>query len=232
MSPLLRKRFALLLRLALLVAVIVGLNVAAEAYGLKAYLDPDVLRAEVDTLGPRAFVLYFGAWILLHVPTGQSLLPMAAGAIMFGWVAGGLLGVVGLALAATLQFLAVRYLLRDTAQEVLEKRFPTLGHAIERRGLGLLILMRFTGVPPPWMANVAAALTTMSLKTFLASFLASFPLAIITCLVFDSVFTFGWRGIPPARWALIAGLVAASLGAYQLAKHRWPELGASLKRDP
>jgi uncharacterized membrane protein YdjX (TVP38/TMEM64 family) len=230
MSPLFKKRVALLLRIALLVGVFVGLNGAADAYGLKEYLDPDRLRAEVDALGPRALLLYFAAWILLHVPTGQSFLPTAAGAIMFGWVAGGLLAVVGLAISATIQFLIVRHLLRGAAQEVLEKRFPTLGQAIERRGLGILVMMRFLGVPPPWMANVAAALTTMPTRTFLTSFWASFPLAIITCLGVDSVFTYGWRDIPAGRWALFLGLLVASLVAYQLAKRRWPELGGALQR--
>ncbi len=230
MSPLFKKRVVLAIRVSVLVALIGGMNFAAERYGLTEYLDPERLRGEVDTLGAKAFLLYFGAWVLLHVPAGQAFLPGAAGAVMFGWAAGGVMTVLGLGLAATLQFLVVRYLLRDAAAAMLERRFPTLGRSLEERGLGLLVLTRFLWVPPPWMVNVGAALTPISLKTYLAAFPACLPGALITCLAVDSVFTYGWWNIPAERWGIFLGVLGVSVVGYQMAKRRWPELGEALRR--
>ena len=212
-----------LLRVAAFLVVAAAVVPLVNALGLGELLDASTLRGRVDELGRTAWAIYLGAWVILVVFTGQSLVPTVAGGILFGWVAGGFAAVVGATIACTAQFLVVRYALRGPAERLFFSRFPRLMDGIEDRGLGLLVLLRYLWAPLA-LVNIAAALSQMPLRRFVLAFPALLPQALLYCLVSDSLYTFGWRAIPLERWGLMAALVLGGLGTYWIAVRRWPEL--------
>lgn len=225
MSPPRRPRRGDVLRLLALVVFAALAFAAVQRFDLAQYLNRDALRGLVDDLGWWALALYFGIWLVLNGLGAQTLLPTVSGGIMFGWFAGGLLAVAGATMACSAQYLLVRTVLRGPAERLLLERFPTLGERIEESGLGLLVLLRFIWFPT-WMVNVACALTGVPLRRFVLAFPAMLPQAFLFCLISDSVTTWGWVGIPAARWGLIGGLIAASVLAYVVALKKVPALRA------
>lgn len=220
-----------LLRVLGLLAVLGVAGLLVRQMDLEALLDADRLRAQVDLLGWKAPVLYLGAFVVTLGIAGQILLPTIAGGVLFGWLGGGLMAVLGATLASVLQFLVVRYGIRGPAERLLLARFPAVRAQVEERGLALLVLLRFIWFPAAPL-TFATALTRMPLQRFLLGFPALLPQALVVCLVSDSVARFGWTGVPWTRWGAVGVLAAVSFGAYLGAVRRWPQLRALRKAAP
>ena len=197
--------------------------------GLLEYLEPEGLRDRVDSLGWRAFGLYFLSWILLVTLMGQTFLPTVAGGVMFGWLLGGVLAVAGGALGHTCQYWLARKVLRGPAESLLFRKLPHVPRAIEERGLALLVVLRFAWAPA-WAVNLAAGVTGVRYRDFALSFPAVLPGAMLICLVSDSLLLYGWSAIPPVRWGAMTAILAAGVGLYLWATRRWPELKLSFRR--
>lgn len=223
------RRRSILIRLVIFAAVVALAAVAVREAGFEELLEPEALRARVDELGWRGVLLLLGGWMVLGTLAGQTFLPTIAGAVAYGWVAGGFIAVLGMAMSGTAQFLGFRFLLRDVAQTLVLSRFPQLTTAIEERGLGLLIMLRFIWFPN-LLLNGSTALTDMRLGSFVLGFPAAFPQALLICLVVDSFYTWGWAGIPTGRWVLIGALLGGGIATYAFAMVRFPALRAFARR--
>lgn len=95
-------------RLGALALVLVALGVIAERTGLVAQLSREHVRALVEGLGPLgalAFIALFVVGELVHVP---GFVFVGAAILVYGRVAGGLLGYVGALAAVGVTFLVVR----------------------------------------------------------------------------------------------------------------------------
>ena len=216
-----RKLDALRVVVVLLIVGVVGWYLRGS--GLLEYLEPEGLRERVERLGWQAFGLYFGAWILMVTFLGQTFLPTVAGGVMFGWLLGGALAVVGGALGHTCQFWVARKILRGPAESLLFRRAPHVPRAIEERGLALLVVLRFAWAPA-WAVNLAAGVTRVRFRDFALAFPAALPGAVLICLASDSLLLYGWSDIPPVRWGAMAAILTGGVGLYLWATRRWPEL--------
>lgn len=142
--------------------------------GLGKYLTLATLKANRDALAAyyaehQLLMIgsFIGAYIVqtaLSLP-GAALMTLAAGAI-FGALPGTIFSVVGATFGAVLAFLVTRYLLHDTVQRRFGARLEGVNRELERRGLLYLLFLRLVPVFPFFLINLAAGLTTISLRTF------------------------------------------------------------------
>jgi len=212
-------------RVLILLAAVLSLFLLVPLDALREFLDPEVLRSRAADGGNTIVFAYLGAAALLAAMTGQQALPMIAGGALFGPWLGPVLGVVGVAVGSTVQFLAVRYALREPASRFLLARAPALAGNLEERGLAVLVLLRFIWFPLG-PTTMGAAITSMSLGRFAAAFPAMLPQAVIWAFATDAIVTYGLADVPWPVWGQLAAMIAAAVGAYLLAVRRWPSLAA------
>ena len=224
-----RSRLFDALRVLAFLLVAVGLYQVVQVYDLRALGDPEVLHARVDGMGAWAVVFYLALWVVFQCALGQTVIPTLAGSVMFGWAAGAGLAVFGAFFATSVHYWLVRLLLRGPAEALVLRRFPRLKEGIEERGLALLVLLRFLWFPS-MLVTMGSAVTRTSFRTHLMAIPAILPQAFLWCLGTDSLYTYGWDGIPLWRWALFVGVVAASILAYIYATRRWPQLKAFTRK--
>lgn len=145
-------------------------------FDLQRFLSIEQLKANREALsrftvshGVAAAILFIAIYVIqtaLSLP-GAAVLSLAAGAI-FGPAFGTLYALAGATMGAALAFLAARYLLRDLVLHRFGARLEGLNRELEKRGLGYLLFLRLVPVFPFFLVNLAAALTRLPFRTFLA----------------------------------------------------------------
>lgn len=113
-----------------------------------------------------AFMAIYILQTALSLP-GAAILSLAAGAI-FGSLFGTLYAVVAATIGATLAFLVARYLLRDLVLEKFGAKLEGLNRELEARGFNYLLFLRLVPLFPFFLINLAAGLTRLPLRTFVA----------------------------------------------------------------
>ncbi|MCP4872832.1 MAG: TVP38/TMEM64 family protein [Proteobacteria bacterium] len=225
-----QSRRAQILKIVAVLLVFVGGAAALRESGLLELMqDRELLQQRVDELGVLAVVAYLAMWVPLQVLLSQAFLPTVAGGIMFGWLGGGILAVIGAALGCTAQFLVARYVFRDTAEWLVLSRFPEIHEIVEERGVATLILLRLL-YAPSFALNIVGGISSMPLRKFALAYGALLPQSLLVCFVADSFYRFGWSDMPPIRWATMVGIVVVGVLGYRAAVKRWPELRIRKKR--
>jgi uncharacterized membrane protein YdjX (TVP38/TMEM64 family) len=165
-------RRALWPRLLLLLALPAALA-ALYASGLLGYLEWDFLRGSVAGWREQAqgnlavaALLFFTAYValtLLPMPVAGGL-SVLCGALFDRWL-GLSLVTLGGTTAATLSFLAGRYLLHDFVRDCVGQRLHLIDRGVRRDGAFYLFTLRVAPVPF-FLVNLGMALTQMRLVTF------------------------------------------------------------------
>lgn len=114
-----------------------------------------------------AFMAIYILQTALSLP-GAAILSLAAGAI-FGSLLGTLYAVVAATAGAALAFLVARYLLRDAIIGRFGARMEVLNRELETRGFNYLLFLRLVPLFPFFLINLAAGVTRLPLKTFVAA---------------------------------------------------------------
>lgn len=193
-----------------------GVLVAFFALGGHRYLSLDIVKANRDALlaytqahfvqaVTGAFLVYVAA-TAFSVP-GGLLLSLTCGFLFGRWI-GTVLVVFAATIGATLLFLAARYVVADAAR----KRLGALGEKINagftENAFNYLLFLRLVPAFPFFLVNLAPALTTIPLRTFvLATFIGIIP----------GTFVFVNLGETLGRIDSLQGLVSwETLGAFAL----------------
>ena len=113
-----------------------------------------------------AFMVIYILQTALSLP-GAAILSLAAGAI-FGALAGTVYAVVAATVGATLAFLVTRYLLRDAILKRFGAKLEGLNRELEQRGWNYLLFLRLVPLFPFFLINLAAGLTRLPLRVFVA----------------------------------------------------------------
>jgi uncharacterized membrane protein YdjX (TVP38/TMEM64 family) len=199
-----------------LLVLFVGVVAAFFAFGGQDYLSLDAIKANRDRLlafAERnyvaalaiAFAVYAGA-VAFSLP-GGLILSLTMGFIFGRWV-GTVLVVLAATLGATIVFLAARYIVADAAR----KRLGALGEKINagftRNAFSYLLFLRLVPAFPFFLVNLAPALTSIPLRTYVAAtFLGIIP----------GSFVFVNLGQTLSRIDSLDGLVSLeTLGAFAL----------------
>ena len=202
------------LRLAALVALLVGLVAAAALVGVP---DADALRAGVaglGPLGPVVFVLLYAAATLLPLP--KNVITAVAG-LLFGLVEGVLLVLPGALLGALAAFGLGRWLGRDAVERFTGTRVARVDALLARRGLVAILVSRLLPVLPFTGINYAAGLTAIRLRDFVLGT----AIGIVPGTV--AYVALGAYGTSPTSWpfvSAVAALLALSLAGAWLASRR------------
>lgn len=212
-----RRSLPHVLRLAAFGLLCLGLWWGQQRLGWE--LDPQSLR-EVEAAWSPSWI---GAYLLFWIVGNTVLWPTLAGGVLYGWIGGTLLGLLGAALAAAAQLVVIRTFLRAPAEAWLGARLVPLQRLLQDRGLALLVLWRLLWLPVSWI-TVAAALSHVPLWQHVVAVIAMAPGMVALTLMADGLVLHGPMGLPPERWAVLIGTFAVSLGVWWLAQRTWPAL--------
>ena len=162
---------AALLKLALLVAVLVGAFLFARSQGWLMYRDlgalADAVRGarELPGAAPLFVLIYTGA-TAFGLP--GSVLTLAGGA-MFGVALGTLLNWIGATLGATLAYLLARALGEDAVRGILGKHAGALDKLAGAQGFLTLLRLRLIPIVPFNALNFGAGLPGVKPRSYTAA---------------------------------------------------------------
>ncbi len=163
-------------------SIVAGLIVLAVvvlmAAGGTDWLDAGNLQArrfELLAYAQTHFWSLYLIWGVVYVLVAAFSLPGATvlslfSGFLFGRVAGTVLNVVAATAGATLLLLAARYLFADAARRRLEQmpRAARLLTGFDRGAFNYLLFLRLVPLFPFWLVNLAAAITRIRVRTYIA----------------------------------------------------------------
>jgi uncharacterized membrane protein YdjX (TVP38/TMEM64 family) len=182
MSP--GTRRTLLLTLAALAAAGLGLFVLSDIMSLaqlKAHRsDLVALIAARPVVFTASFMLAFA--VLAAAAPGAAIFKVAAGAL-YGFWGGFLVSLFSTLLAATLGFVAARYLLRSWVERRFKDRIALINRGLDEDGVLFLLALRFNPLVPFFLINFSMGVTRMRLWVFvLTSFFGLMPASVVYSL--------------------------------------------------
>ena len=152
-----------LLRAVLLVLVLAGV---VAAYLTGALPDMDVVRDQVEAVGPLGPLVYVLAYaVLVMFPTPASVLTITGGAL-FGLVEGTALAMAGALLGAVGAFEVGRLLGRDAVERLTAGRLDRVHRVLDDHGLLAVLAIRLTPVFPYLVVNYAAGLSRLTRRDY------------------------------------------------------------------
>lgn len=210
----------LLLRVALVVAVIAGLLVVNH-YGLFAlFAEPAQLKKALVDLGPwghLAFVVSYAALQPFGVP---GTVFVFAAPLIWPWPVAFALSMVGTMAASVIGFSFARFLARDWLSQKVPPRLAAYNQALAERGFATVVLLRFV----LWMPQVLHTFLGVSQVGFWTHFwgsLVGYAVPLFLTAYFGEQLFDVLRGMPLSSWlAVAAGVAAIAVGAWIVQRKR------------
>jgi uncharacterized membrane protein YdjX (TVP38/TMEM64 family) len=174
-------RRTLLLSLAALTAAAIGLYLLSDVMTLAQL---KARRAELMALidaWPFTFTSLFmlAFAILAAAAPGAAIFKVAAGAL-FGLLGGFAISLCSTLLAATIGFVAARYLLRRWVERRFADRIALINRGLMEDGVLFLLALRFNPLVPFFLINFSMGVTRMRLWVFVAtSFFGLIPASLV-----------------------------------------------------
>ncbi len=162
-------------KLAIVVVVLIGVVVLANALGLFDMFKGGTLKDKVERmdalfrgLGAWAPVVFVLIWIAACVVMLPGLPIAIAGGLVFGAVWGTVWSTVGANLGACLAFLIGRYAARDMVSGWVEKNkaLKKIDEGVRQQGWRMLMITRLVPVFPFNIQNYVYGLTNISFATY------------------------------------------------------------------
>ncbi len=210
-----RGRRGAVLRVAVLVAALVGLFVLGRADGL-----PDVaeLRSRVDDAGRVGWVVFVGGYAVLALLPAPKGAMTALGGLLFGWWVGAALSLLGALVGAVVAFEVGGWLGRDAVDRLVRGRLARLDALLRDHGLGAVLTVRLIPVLPYTAINYGAAVSGVRRRDFaLGSAIGMLPgslsYAALGAWGADPWVLFGWTAV-----AVVLGVGGVVLGRRVLAR--------------
>jgi uncharacterized membrane protein YdjX (TVP38/TMEM64 family) len=156
-------------RLALVVVILAGLAVAAYSLPIAGWTTSLAERTrKAGAIGIAVFVGAYVASTVAFLP--GSILTLAAG-FAYGPIWGVVIASPASVAGATAAFLLGRTVLRDWAlrRTIESRRAHAIGHAVEREGFKLVLLLRLSPLVPFNLLNYVLSLTNVRLGAYVAA---------------------------------------------------------------
>lgn len=135
------------------------------------------LRAFIEgnyALALAAFVALYVVVVALSLPGGAVL--TIGGGFLFGWLAGGLLSIVGATIGATVLFLVAKSTLREVLVAKAGPRLKRFADGFRENAFSYMLFLRLVPVFPFWLVNLAPGLLGVPFRTYvLATMLGIVP---------------------------------------------------------
>jgi uncharacterized membrane protein YdjX (TVP38/TMEM64 family) len=174
---------------ALAVVLLVG---AFFAFRLDRYVSLDELRAQREALEAAvaahpvlAVAIYLAVYItLVGVSLPVALVLTLTGGFLFGPVVGGFAAAAGCTLGATVIFLIGRNAIGDSLKKRAGTKLKSLEQGLRKDAFFYLLSLRLIPLAPFWLANLAAAMVAIPIRTFLAAtFLGILPICVVYAML-------------------------------------------------
>jgi uncharacterized membrane protein YdjX (TVP38/TMEM64 family) len=169
------------LRLLALVAIIVGLVVAARVSGLTQQLDKEKLQAAVQAAGPWGAVVLVASFVLAVVAHIPGTFFVAAAVLVYGKLGGYLLSLFAAILAVLASFLIYRAIGGQPLGEVRWRFVQRIFRRLDQRPLlWVFVLRTLMFISPP--LNTALALSKVRFRDYAigSAFGLVIPMAVVT----------------------------------------------------
>jgi uncharacterized membrane protein YdjX (TVP38/TMEM64 family) len=184
------KRTHPFLKLAALLAIVVGAAVLVRATSLGEYLDRQTLLDTLNTArasawAPLLYVVVYAAMTAVALP--GSILTIVGGAVFgFGW--GVVLVTIAANIGATAAFLLARVLGREGIERLLGGRLKGLDAATAQHGFVGLLILRLIPLVPFNALNFGSGLTAMRWRDYaLATVIGILPGTIVYVFSADAL---------------------------------------------
>ncbi|MDX1493627.1 MAG: VTT domain-containing protein [Longimicrobiales bacterium] len=200
-----------LVKLGLLVALVAGGLVAANATPLDQYFSREGIGQAIDWIraseaAPVLYMILYASATALAIP--GSILTLAGGAL-FGVVWGTVYTTIAANVGANLAFGVARFLGRDGIRKLAGSRLDRLDQAAEEHGFRGLFTLRLIPVIPFNALNFGAGLTSISWGNYaLATAIGIFPGTVVYTMFADALLAGSQEA---SREALIRVLVSGGL---------------------
>lgn len=139
------------------------------------------LHKTIATSYPKSVLLYIVSLMLIVALCLPAVIPVViASGYLFGLFLGALYSVIATVIGALVPFLVVRYIAGAYIKEHYSKKFESFNRSIDKYGTTYVLMLHYLAVVPFFIINAFAALTTMSLVTFVQmTILGTFPVYLI-----------------------------------------------------
>lgn len=202
-------------------AVLVLLLIAAFfVFRLDRYVSLGELRARREALDAAVaahpaltLALYLVAYIaLVGVSLPVALVLTLTGGFLFGPWVGGLAAAAGCTLGACVIFLVCRTAMGDILRRKAGSRAARLEQGLRKDAFFYLLTLRLIPLVPFWLANLAAGLVAIPLRTFLAAtFVGILPVSLVYATLGADLHAVFRRGEPINPHTFIQPQVLAPL---------------------
>ena len=123
-----------------------------------------------------SFIGIYSFIIALGIPAVAPLTLL--GGFLFGILCGALYAIIGATVGSIIAFLAVRYFFRDMIQHRYNEQLDFVNKQVQKYGARYLLLLQYASVIPFFVINSLAALSVISLWTFIWTTIVGFvPMA-------------------------------------------------------
>lgn len=139
------------------------------------------LHTTIATSYPKSVLLYIVSLMLIVALCLPAVIPVViASGYLFGLFLGALYSVIATVIGALVPFLVVRYIAGSYIKEHYSKKFASFNRNIDKYGTTYVLMLHYLAIVPFFIINTFAALTTMSLATFVQlTVLGTFPVYLI-----------------------------------------------------
>ena len=157
-----------------------------------------------------AYVAIYCGCVALSLPA--ALLLTLAGGFLFGPWLGGVAAAFSCTVGAVVVFLISRLTVGDAVESRTGPRVRALAEDIRKDAFFYLLTLRLIPITPFWLANVAAGLIAIPLRTFVAAtFIGILPTALVYAGVGSGLEALFESGRSPTLHALITPRIALPL---------------------
>jgi len=144
-------------------------------------LTPEVLRNYIEDFGYLAPLIYIVCFTILPIAFFPvPVLALAAG-LLFGFLPGTIYTLIGATLNSAIMFLMAKVLAKDAVTNLLQRKLPKKWSSFlfdldEKRGFGIIFILRLIPAMPYNLINYGAGLTTIKFSSYmLATILGILP---------------------------------------------------------
>jgi len=160
-------RFAPLLAIAAAMVVVLSMGWHRNLSFVSIAEHRDRLQAVIQDhrlLAPFAYVAFYAAAVALSLP-GGAFCTITSG-LLFGWLEGGIVAVIGASIGATLIFLIAKTALADTLRAKAGPWLARLQDGFNKDALSYLLFLRLVPGFPFFVVNLVPALLGVPLRTY------------------------------------------------------------------
>ena len=175
-------------RLLFLLAGLVVLAVLLHLFGITRYFTLESiqfysirLKEYVNHHYATAVLIYIAIFTLVIAAGIPAVAPLTMlGGFLFNVLPGALFATIGGTIGSIFTFFIVRYLLGSYLQERYTNRLRVFNQQMREHGAYYILMVHFLSIVPYFVINSLAALTVISLPTFIwTTFIGSLPLSLI-----------------------------------------------------